>query len=300
MAATVSLSAFLTACGDDAPDPSNGADSASPNEVTVPVSAVAVDLLDPGAEPRSPVSYRLAAGIEQRTTLVTEAKVSQQIDTQSAQDFSSPEITLLLDAQVAEVEDTGAAVVDLTIDEATSPDARLGSALEDSDGSGAGLTVQPDGSVTALRLRPTAESQDIARSAIEQAMYQSVYRTVACPEEPLGIAAQWTVRQQVVSGIALEQTTTATLVARDGDRLTVDYTVTQAPESPTWTLPNDAGTLQIEQYTMEGSGQVVVDLARPLPVEGQVRVGGEQAYTDPNGATALRQGTDNTVRWESE
>ncbi|NLG55168.1 MAG: hypothetical protein GX542_05910 [Rhodococcus sp.] len=298
MAATF-MGAVLAGCGgstDDAP-----ASASVPGEITVPVSAATVELVDAGAEPRSPISYTLSPGTTQRTTFTSEAKVSQQIDIQNVQDFSSPEITLTLDSQIRDnTDDAEAAIVDFTIADASSPNEPLNSALENSHGSGAGLTIQPNGSVTALRLRPADAATDLARSAIEQALHQSVYRTVVFPTQPVGIGAQWTVRQQVVSGIALEQTMTVTLVERDGDRVTVEYTLTQAPKTDTWVLPQEAGTLQIKQYETVGTGRAVVDLGQPLPLDGDASIAGEQLYTDPDGVAALRQTTNNTVRWENK
>lgn len=292
------LAALIAACGDDAADSPDGA-AGAPSEVTVPVSAVAVDVLDQGAEPRAAVSYHLTAGGKQPIRLATEAKVSQQIDTQSVRDFSSPQISLHIDAQVRSIDsDSGAAIIDLAITDASSPNSALNSELAASSGSGAGVTKLPDGSVTALRLRPTEQSQNAARLAIEQSMHQSVYRTIVFPAEDIGIGAKWTIRQRVVSGIALEQVMTVTLLEREGERVVVDVTVTQAPESATWNLPNDAGTLHIDQYLVAGTGRVEIDLGKPLPVRGEITFGGNHVYSDPNGVTALRQNTDNTVRWE--
>ncbi|WFR70859.1 hypothetical protein P9209_15460 [Prescottella defluvii] len=92
--------------------------------------------------------------------------------------------------------------------------------------------MNSSGAITALRLRPDPEAQNKARSMIEQAFYQAVYRMVAFPVEPIGVGAVWKIHQQVMSAIALDQVTTATLSARDGDRLTVDVQVEQFPKSP--------------------------------------------------------------------
>ncbi|MFC9554198.1 hypothetical protein ACFTWF_25535 [Rhodococcus sp. NPDC056960] len=303
LAATLSLVALTAGCGGDgdSSDADTAGSTSTPAEVTVPISATTVDLVQPGDDPREVIQRRPPEGVTQQVQLTTGAQVFQQIDDQPAQDFSSPEITLPLTAVVAQAtgDTKGGTTVDLTLGDVTSPEQRLGSALEASAGSGAGFTVAPSGAITALRLRPDADAQDIARSAIEQAFYQAVYRTVPFPAEPVGVGAQWTIRQQVMSGIALDQTTVATLTARDGNRLTVDYTIDQRPKSPVWDLPGEAGTLNVDQYVMQGSGTMTVDLGLPLPVDGTVTVGGDQQYSDPDGATRLHQTTSNSVRWGS-
>ncbi|MFC0453506.1 hypothetical protein [Rhodococcus jostii] len=303
LAVTLSLVALTAGCGGDgeSSEANTAGSTSTPAEVTVPISATTVELVQPGEEPREVIQRRPPEGVSQQVQLTTGAQVFQQIDDQPAQDFSSPEITLPLTAVVAQATEytDGGTTVDVTLGDVTTPDERLGSALEATAGSGAGFTVAPSGAITALRLRPDAEAQDIARSAIEQAFYQAVYRTVPFPAEPVGVGAQWTIHQQVMSGIALDQTTVATLTARDGNRLTVDYTIDQKPKSPVWELPGEAGTLNVDQYVMQGSGTMTVDLGLPLPVDGNVTVGGDQQYSDPDGATRLHQTTSNSVRWVS-
>ncbi|TXG92757.1 hypothetical protein DW322_15690 [Rhodococcus rhodnii] len=293
VAAVASLSLVAACSSEDEPATAPPAGGAT-GEVTVPISAMTTRLLDPGAEPHATIEVAPADGTSQRIRMTTESGVHQQIGTQPTQDFSSPELTLDLDART-HTEPTGGYRVEMTIADTSSPDETLGRALEDAAGSGAGLTVAPDGSVTALRLRPAPDSQDIARSAIEQAFYTAVYRMIAFPAEPIGVGAQWTIHQNVQSGIALDQTTTATLTALDGDVATVEFSVDQTPQSPTWTLPGDGGTLDVDRYVMQGTGTARVDIGSPLPTLLDVSVGGEQSYSDPAGTTALHQTTTNSV-----
>ncbi|PBI99285.1 hypothetical protein BKP42_19480 [Rhodococcus erythropolis] len=293
--AALALTTVLTACGDSDQPPTTP--TSSPSEVTVPVTAATVEVLDGGSEPREVLRMNLPVGTTQTATLVTQAVVSQQIDQQPAQDFSSPEITIPLSANVTADDPT--AVVDLTLSSMTSPDATLQAALSGADGSAAGLSVTDSGAVTALRLKPSANSANAARAAIEQALGQAVYRTVALPDAPVGIGARWVVRQQVSSEILLDQTTTVTLTAREGNRLSLAVDVSQTPQSPVWNLAGDAGTLNIDQYVMAGSGNLTVDLSLPLPIDGQMTVGGDQAYGDPDSSSVIRQTISNSIRWES-
>ncbi|SNT22023.1 hypothetical protein [Rhodococcoides kyotonense] len=260
-----------------------------PTSVSLPVTPVTTTLVEPGAEPRSPLTP--AYDGEQSVQLTTDSKVTQQIDDQAVQDFSTPELTLPLTAtpdgdQVA-----------LTIGKPTSADQRLTDALAPSEGSSAGLTVTDTGAVTALGITPSEQAQDSARAAIEQALNQAVYRSVSYPDGDVGVGAVWTVEQQVISGVTLNQVTTATLRARDGNRLTVDLRIDQTPESTTLELPDDAGSLAIDSYVMSGSGTVELDLTKPLPVAGDVSVGGTQRYSDPEGTTVLGQNITDSLRW---
>ncbi|MFD4368793.1 hypothetical protein [Rhodococcus sp. NPDC058521] len=305
VAMTLSLATLITACGsdgnaDEAATPPSGA---APSEVTVPISAAQVDVVSDGAEPREIVRHQPPVDATQDSILTTSSQVSQQIDGQPPQDFSSPELTLPLSVRVADADGsdqeaaTDSRTIELVLGDADTPDGTLDGALSHSEGSGVDLTVGPNGAVTALRLQPAADAPDIARSAIEQAFYQAVYRALPFPETPIGVGAQWTVRQQVTSGITLDQTTTATLRAREGNRLTIDIAIDQKPQSDVWMLDGEAGSLNIDQYTMSGNGSMTVDLDKPLPVDGSVSVGGDQHYSDPDGTTRLMQSITNNVEW---
>ncbi|PAM35044.1 hypothetical protein CEJ63_27015, partial [Acinetobacter baumannii] len=87
--------------------------------------------------------------------------------------------------------------------------------------------------------------------------------------------------------------------AREGNRLSLAVDVSQTPQSPVWNLAGDAGTLNIDQYVMAGSGNLTVDLSLPLPIDGQMTVGGDQAYDDPDSSSVIRQTISNSIRWES-
>ncbi|QBJ94854.1 hypothetical protein ERC79_01890 [Rhodococcus sp. ABRD24] len=300
-AATLTLSALVTGCssGGDAAPASPDAVGAASDEVTVPVTAATTEIVEAGAEPRALIESRPAQGTRQQAQLVTTATVLQQIDDQPAQDFSTPTMTMPLTVLVTQaVSNTvPSTTIDLTLGDLTTPDDAITGLLEPATGSHAGFTISTSGAVTALRLRPDPDAQNKARSMIEQAFYQAVYRTVAFPDQPIGVGAVWKIRQQVMSAVALDQVTTATLTARDGDRLTIDVRIEQTPKSPVFELPNGAGTLDVESYTLQGAGSVIIDPSLPLPVGGSITVDGTQLFSDPASTMRLRQTTGERVEW---
>ncbi len=299
LAAVLSLSTLVAGCGASS-DGAPAVTAATSTEVTVPVSAVSTKVLDPGAEPRSVVRLAPEAGVQQSVVLTTRSEVFQRVGDEPEQDFSTPELTLPLSATVERAisDEDPSTLVDITIGSATSPDPTLASALGDAEGSGAGLTIGPNGAISALRLAPASAATNIARSALEQAFYQAVYRIVSFPGEAIGVGAVWEIQQQVMSaGITLDQVGTATLVDREDDRITVDVKVEQRPRESTWILPNGQGRLDIEQYTMAGEGTMRIDPALPLPVDGTLTVRGNQTYVEPDGAARLSQSQVDRVGW---
>lgn len=294
MVFAVGLSTFGVGCADSSGSGGEG-DSAEPldigNEVTVPISAAVADVVSHGAEPRSLLHPEYAQDAVQEVTLQTDHRIRQQIDDQPARDFSNPALSIPMTAR-ADNDD-----VDLTVGAVTSPDPGLSKAMTAADGSHLGFEMSELGAITAMRLAPAPETSNAARAALEQAFYQAVYRSIMFPDEPVGLGAVWTVRQEVRGGVNLEQVTTATLTERDGNRLGIRVDVGQTPKEQTWDLPNRAGTLNIEDYAMRGSGHIVVDLGLPLPVSGSITLGGHQYYRDPRTSTMLRQTIDTQVTW---
>jgi hypothetical protein len=294
MVLAVGLSAFGVGCGDGT-EARNESDSTDPlgigKEVTVPISAAVTTVVSQGAEPRVLLRPSYLPGTAQQVTLHTGYSIQQQINDQPPRDFSTPALTIPMTAR-ADGDD-----VDLTLGTISSPDPSLAKALTAAGGSHAGFDMSELGAITALRLEPSPDTSNAARAALEQAFYQAVYRSIAFPDEPVGEGAVWTVRQEVTGGVALDQVTTATMTEREGDRLTIELEVTQTPKSAVWAMPNNAGTLDIQDYVMQGTGTITVDLGLPLPVSGSITVGGHQAYRDSRSASMLRQTINTQVSW---
>ncbi|MEU8894256.1 hypothetical protein [Nocardia sp. NPDC048505] len=288
------FSAFGVGCADDG-ETAAVSDGTEPlgigKEVTVPISEAAATLVSPGAEPRAVLRPSYPAGTTQQVTLRTEHRIQQQINDQPVRDFSSSPMTIPMTAQA------NGDGCDLTLGAVTSSDPALAKALTAADGSHAGFEFNDDGAITALRLAPSPDTSNAARAALEQAFYQAVYRSIMFPDEAVGEGAVWTVHQEVDGGVTLDQVTTATLTHREDNRLTIDLSVTQTPKSKVWSLPNNAGTLTIQDYVMQGQGTITVDLGLPLPVSGMITVGGHQAYSDPHSKSDLQQTITTQVSW---
>jgi len=293
MVLAVALSTMAVACG-EVTEPRTEAEvepSALDQEITMPIAAVVTTVLQPGAEPRELLRRSFAVGNSQQVTLQTNHHLEQQINNQPPHDFSPPAVTIPLTAQ------TGPDGVDLTLGTATSSDPDLAQQLQSADGSHAGFAMSEVGAITALRMTSAPNTSEAARAAIEQAFYQAVYQSIAFPANAVGEGAVWTVHQRVSSDVPLNQVTTATLTRRAGNLLTIDLDVVQTPTSKVWDLPNSAGSLDILDYAMHGTGTITVDLDLPLPVSGMITVGGRQSYRDPRSAVLLCDHTSTQVQW---
>lgn len=298
----VLLSGMLVACSGPAPvpAPTSTTSTPAPAPVTVSVPEVAVTVSNPGAEPRTTLAVHATPEAAQQVSLSANSAITQTIGTNPPADQSSPDVTVALTASQHGPSDALTHSVGLTIGTASSPDRTLADALRNAKGSTSTLVLSPNGAVKQLVLNPPAELSDAARSAVEQALRQAVQFAPVLPATPVGVGAVWTMSQQIDSlGLSLRQDTVLTLTAVREQTIALGVQVTQTPLTPTWTLPNDQGTLTVDSYTLAGIGTLTVDLTTPLPVDGQVQLDGNQAFSRPNDGLKLAQHVSNGITWKS-
>lgn len=286
-----------------APAPTSAApapSTAPPATATVTVAPVTVALSDPGQEPRRTLALDL--GPSQQVTLTTTAGIVQTVGGQDPVDLSSPQVSVPLGATPGTATEPGAArPVDLELGTPTSPDAILAGALGAEAGSRAVLAVLPTAAVERLSITPAAGALDTARSAVEQALRQAVQLGVALPAAEVGVGARWTVSQQLDSlGLKLRQDVTVTLLEVAGTTVRLGVALAQTPLDNTWTLPDSGGTtFSVDSYPMQGTGELTLDLRRPLPVAGTLQLAGRQVYTRTSDRLSLAQDVTNKVEWSS-
>ncbi|MCW4355470.1 hypothetical protein ONR57_19385 [Hoyosella sp. YIM 151337] len=275
-----------------------GAAEETAQEFAIPVPPVTVTVEEPGAEPRQILAPDLSEGARHSTVLTVTSEVFQQLGDEPEADLSRPAVTVPLDSEVVAAEG-GEWTVTFTIGRAESRDAIVNYSLGAAEGSVAGLSIMSDGSVPELRITPNAEADDVARSTIEQALFQAVYGMVVFPQEPVGAGARWTIEQPVAqSGMEIVQRTTVTLREVSGTAALLDLEIEQQPRLPYLEVP-DEGRISVDEFDVSGGGALTVDLERPLPAEGSTSVRGTQLYSDPDTGYTARQRVSMTTGWSA-
>ncbi len=275
--AVAALTIGLAACGSDDDQPPRPAPTGCATDSTagqsaavlLPIPPAKVTVSSAGAEPRAVALSAFDRANAQPTRLVTTSTASAPSD-DAGQTTSATTVDLPMTARV---NCTDATDIDLRIGAASSPDSTLNIALKAQNGSRAGMSIGPGVVPISLRILPDADADDNARQAVEEALVATLQRSVTLPTEPIGVGAQWEAVRTVNAGATVRQTINATLTARDGDRLTIGYTIDESPVDSTFRLP-DGGVLTIQSYSMGGTGSVVVDLTCGVPVSGQSTISG--------------------------
>ena len=238
----------LAACGKG----DGSAAPAGPGEVDVPVSGIR--LLDAGGGERMPVRFRYTKGMKQ--VMVLESTLASDSAPRVAPTTTTTELTL----EVTDVAADGIAAIDGVTGGMTMS---------------GGLTGAPAGLATLrtrthMRMSPRGEilasevdvdAADVepalrsALTAIKAGVKESMGQIgVVWPEEPLGPGARWAFRRKMATGVAdADINVETTLVARDGDRLTLSSRMKVAMGAQDVQAPGSGRTLRLKSLTGQGA-----------------------------------------------
>jgi len=261
----------------------------------LPVPPAQVTVLNPGADPRSPVAYQPDRTTPQQVTLTATSALNSSAGPDGPQsDTTSVTMPLTARAHCVDASD-----VEMTLGTPTSPDPDLDASLRATKESQAGMAMGPGAAPISLRILPAKDANDAARQAIESSLVGSLQRSVTVPTDvPLGAGAQWRTERTVDSGTQVKQTITATLRSRDGDRLHIDFSIDESPLNSVFAIPGSTQTLTIDTYTMTGNGSVVIDLGRGLPVAGSLTISGGRTLSGDDPTKPLIQQMSFTENWQ--
>jgi hypothetical protein len=96
---------------------------------------------------------------------------------------------------------------------------------------------------------------------------------VRLPEPAVGVGAKWRETSKFDNkGIELEQTSQFELVAREGERVTLDTQVSQRPLSERFSPPNMPGEVKLLDFDSKGAGRVVYELGELMPESVETRI----------------------------
>ena len=272
---------LLSGCGKDpAPPASAPASPAAPAAGTAPAAAGAtatptptpttlrLTLLEPGAEPRRTLRYHPKAGTKVDADLVT----TQKNRTGDDPHLTVQTTTMALDSEILSVDAAGVArtrlrMHDLRMEMQGQPTAAgVNEALEGLrmhfetnisptgavSGTEAGIDADPSGQLSAT-MKPMMES-------LGQTMNQV---SVQLPPEPVGVGARWKVEGPLtVLGMTMTTTTTMTIEAIDGDRVTLKSTTGGSGSEQKMTMAGIDS--DIHSMSTEGGGTYVMDLTKTV------------------------------------
>lgn len=223
-----------------------------------------VVLIDAGSEPRTELRFMLTAGTSE-LRMTQSQSISQTIDglplaegeVQTINSVTSVTVTPNGDLFVVDsIIDSMAAAPDTDPAQAAILDAALSGSI--------GLTTQ---SIIDNRgLVDTASADNVNSEAVGELLDATSQTSSPLPAEPVGVGAVWETTQNIVLfGLDVEQITTSTITAIEGNTVSLSTETVQNVE------PGSVGDVQGQQLIVEfwestSTGTVTLDLTEVSPV----------------------------------
>jgi hypothetical protein len=263
------------------PRPPNGVLPAGAADRVLPMGQQPiVKVLEPGADPRSDLSYALTKGTSQKTAMAMDMTVSVKTKGQTMPQTPMPRMTMTFDISVADKNAVGEARIDsrltgTSVDPNGGQQEQMARALrpqvEAMKGLGMAYWVNPKGNVRDLKLDIPA-GMPAAAQQIMNGMSQSFESMVTpLPKEPVGVGGRWQVVSRIATGGAdILQSAIYTLKSRSGARATLDVTLLQLAANDVIQTPQmpKGMSAKVKSFNSGGTGTQQVDLGSVSPESG--------------------------------
>jgi hypothetical protein len=239
-----------------------------------------VKLLEPGADPKSDLSYALTKGTSQKLAMSMDMAMGVKVKGQSAPSMPMPRMTMTFDNAAADRNAAGefrieSRLTGVSVDPAGGQQEQMANALrpqlEAMKGLGMFYWVNPKGRVHDVKMDLPAGMPAAAQQLLG-GMSQSFESMVTpLPNEAVGVGARWQVVSRASSGGAdLLQAAIYTLKSRTGPRATLEVSMLQLAANDTIHGPQmPAGmSAKVKSFNSTGSGTTQVDLKSVAPEAG--------------------------------
>lgn len=298
----------LGGCARTTPDP------------TADLPAFAVDdpdvtLVEPGSDPRLLRFHESATDEPWATTVSVGTAIDQHVGSDTAGAPQAPgdaeldrvslplEVTSVPAPEPGDGETAAEFRVDIDAGAGTHSDPELAQETAAAQGFAMSWRTAGSGEVDTLKLLAPPESPETGRSIVESTLLAITSTNVVFPEEPVGQGGSWTVSNRITGNAAMVRTTTYTVTGIDGDTITLNVDVTERPAEDRLTIDNEVAgqlngtTLEVESTQTLTTGRITVDLARPLPVAGDVSATTRVVYAGPESAAHITQDITTAVTY---
>jgi hypothetical protein len=239
-----------------------------------------VKLLEPGADPRSDLSYALTKGTAQKMAMAMDMAVAVKTKGQAMPQTPMPRMTMIFDTSVADKNAAGEFKIDsrlvgTSVDPNGGQQEQMARALRPQidamKGLGMAYWVGPKGNVRDVKLDMPA-GMPAAAQQIMNGMSQSFESMVTpLPKEPVGVGARWQVVSRLSTGGAdILQSAIYTLKSRSGTRAALDVTLVQLAANDVIQTPQmpKGMSAKVRSFNSNGSGTTQLDLGSVAPENG--------------------------------
>lgn len=237
-----------------------------------------VTLLDPGAEPRRMLRYRLTPGAEETMVMRTNMTIETKTNDIPAPVVEYPTVAMslrlrVLDANAPDQARYEFSLESVAVDDAPGREPELVATLRQHFQDLAGMTGSASIDARGFNWNARMEhprgrdTTPAIRQMIDSAAQGMERMSAPLPEEPVGQGARWELRQTIEqNGVTLQQRTLFELRELDGQRGVLATQITQrADRQPMSITGMPAGAAELLSLDSTGSGRLHFDLDRLAP-----------------------------------
>jgi hypothetical protein len=274
-------------------------------------SGMQIKIVEPGAEPRQTLRFHPVADEKQQGTVTVKMSMGMGIESQM-QTTKMPPINVSVAVTPTSVNKDGIAY-EMVIEEigiADDPGAmqEMVKAMRESIQKVKGLKIDvvmtDRGVVRKTEAKIPAGTDAETKSSMEEMRQSLAEADIIFPEEPIGLGAQWQVKQKVKSdGITIDQTSTYTLNALEGDKVTISGAVVQTAanqKAPNPIMPQVK--IDLNKLTGSETSTTTLDMAKLFPSKAESDEHKEMIMSSQNGnqKQVLTIKMDTSTRFESK
>lgn len=231
-----------------------------------------IKVLSTGAEPRIPLTYKVAAGTSSKADVITAMAMRIAMAGMEMPEMPMPAMKMAMEVAVDAVAPNG----DMTVRTSVKPSMDLSNvppemaaALGGADLSNAALSatgvMTARGAMRDTKFNGPGMDNPQVKQVLDQAQNSMGQVVAELPDVPLGVGAKWEVRTRTsTQGFEGYQTTTAEITAISGRVVTLK--ITSAMTAPAQAMNNPllppGAEISLTKMTGTGSGTSTVDLDR--------------------------------------
>lgn len=261
----------------------------------IEISSPKVTLLDDGDGETAKVRWHDDGAEQTNSVIITQGFVQKGADEQSDSTFPDTRLEMPLTTKATAGESRA---VTATVGKPFGSNAELNEDIGTAEGFVMEWTAKDTGLIEEMKVGAPDKASETARAGIEAALRQLNDVPVVFPDEAIGKGASWTVETEVSSSTAMQQKITYTLKEREGDVLTLNVAVEQAPAVTELDAGEGAKLTVVDSKTETREGRLVIDVTKPLPVEGTIDYVTEVIYGDGASDTRIVQQAHRALQFQ--
>jgi hypothetical protein len=269
-------------------------------------------LLAPGGEPRKALRLHPKQGDKHTASMTIKMAMAMNMGG-SEMPMKIPAMTMTLDTTIEAVKPDGdiqysLVISDVSVAEEAEANAATVDALKNALGGLKGVTgtgvMTSRGLTKGIDLKMPAGADPQLSTMMEQMKETMSHISSPLPEEPVGSGAKWEVKMTVKSqGMTMNETATVDLVSAEEDKITTKQALAQTAPAQKIQNPAMPGIkLDLLKMNGTGSGEVVTELGRILPLSGNIDMHSEMSMGMNQGGQkqTMDMKVDLTMKLESK